>query len=150
MRKLSDLELLQVEMDLLWGKQDSPELVVACARQGLWPRVSNAVPEQLARSLFAEVERTPPNEDPRVPPARLEQWRIVLEDALGAAVLLSRTTYNWPTSVLQYFEDECLLATRCGPPWSQADWMSVATPTQIDRLRLDRSPRAGWTFHDRR
>jgi RimJ/RimL family protein N-acetyltransferase len=89
MRELSDLELLQIEMDLLWGTHEGPELVVACARQGLCARVSNAVPEQLARSLEVEVERTPPNEDLRVPPARLEQWRILLEDALSAAVTLS-------------------------------------------------------------
>ena len=58
MHKLSDLELLRIEMDLLWGTQDGPELAVACARQGLWARVNNTVPERLVRSLVAEVERT--------------------------------------------------------------------------------------------
>jgi len=100
MQNLSDVQLLQIEMDLLWSTQDGPELVVACARQGLRPRVGNALPEQLARSLVAEIERTPPNEDLRVPPARLQQWRILLEDALGAAVLLS------PASGPSYFIHE--------------------------------------------
>jgi hypothetical protein len=35
MPTLSDLELLQIEMDLLWGTGPAPELVVACARDGL-------------------------------------------------------------------------------------------------------------------
>jgi RimJ/RimL family protein N-acetyltransferase len=89
MQNLSDVELLLIEMDLLWDTHECPELVVACARQGLRARVNSAVPEQLARSLVAEIERTPPNEDLRVPPARLQQWRILLEDAVGVAVLLS-------------------------------------------------------------
>jgi hypothetical protein len=92
MQRLSDLELLQIEMDPLWGMDAGPELVVACAREGSCARISDFVLEELARHLVAEAERTTPNDEMRMPPARLEKWRILLEDALGAAVLLSATS----------------------------------------------------------
>jgi GNAT superfamily N-acetyltransferase len=89
METLSELELMQLEMDLLWDAQECPELVVGSTRHGLRTRVHPAVPAQLARQLTAEVERTPPVGDLCVPPARLEQWRLQLADALGAEVVLS-------------------------------------------------------------
>jgi hypothetical protein len=35
MRALSDVHLLQTEMDLLWGVEDGREVVLACARDGV-------------------------------------------------------------------------------------------------------------------
>jgi RimJ/RimL family protein N-acetyltransferase len=56
-------------------------------------RISNRVRPELARSLAAEIEdRVPPGEDLGTPPPQLERWRVVLEDALGAAVRLAPTS----------------------------------------------------------
>ncbi len=87
---LSDLELLDVEMDLLWGPKAGPELVLACARGGVRTRIGKQVPLEVARTLLAEIEDgASPGEDWAVPPPRLERWRLLLEDALGAAVRLA-------------------------------------------------------------
>jgi hypothetical protein len=39
---LGDLELLQIEMDLLWGTNAGPELVLACAADGVRLRLGSA------------------------------------------------------------------------------------------------------------
>ena len=44
MSALDDLELLQIEMDLLWGADGGPELVIASARAGQRARVGQGVP----------------------------------------------------------------------------------------------------------
>jgi hypothetical protein len=89
MHNHGDLELLEIEMDLLWGRQDGPEVVVACAHDGLRARTSSAVPEPVARGLVAEIARTAPEANLQVAPTRLEAWRDALEGALGAAVVVS-------------------------------------------------------------
>lgn len=92
-RELSDVELLEIEMDVLWGSDAGPELVVACARDRARARISNRVRPELARSLAAEIgDRVPTGEDLGTPPPQLERWRVVLEDALGAAVRLAPTS----------------------------------------------------------
>ena len=84
---LSDAEILAVEMDLLWGPEAGPELVLACARDGVRARIGKQVPTEVARIMAAEVEgRASAGEDLAAAPAQLERWRVVLEDALGAAV----------------------------------------------------------------
>ena len=52
---LSDLELLDIEMDLLWGSEAGPEFVIACARGGVRTRIGKHVPAELVRTLAAEV-----------------------------------------------------------------------------------------------
>jgi RimJ/RimL family protein N-acetyltransferase len=84
----SDLELLQVEMDLLWA-DSGPELVVACAGDGVRARIGKSVREQLGRLLSAEIDALPAGTGVGTPPLHLERWRIQLEDALGARVTLT-------------------------------------------------------------
>jgi hypothetical protein len=84
----SNLELLEIEMDLLWGSH-GPELVIACARDGLRARSSSSVPEDVARALTVQVEASQPGDGLGSPPRGLEHWRIALEDALGAAISLA-------------------------------------------------------------
>jgi hypothetical protein len=55
-RALSDLELLEVEMDLLWGSDACPELVLACAQDGVRTRIGGRIPPEVARSIAAEIE----------------------------------------------------------------------------------------------
>src|SRR6266545_4690361 len=86
---LDDLQLLGIEMDLLWGAQAGPELVLACAREGLRLRLGNHVPPELARALAAEIDGAQPVVDSSVPPPQLERWRMLLEDELGGAVRLA-------------------------------------------------------------
>jgi hypothetical protein len=87
-RWLSDLELLQIEMDLLWGTEAGPETVFACAREGAHLRLGSTVPPDAARALTAEVDGVISDVDLEVPP-QVERWRVLLEDALGAAVRLA-------------------------------------------------------------
>src|SRR5687768_1119269 len=89
-RALSDVELLEAEMDLLWGSDAGPALVLACARDGVRARIGTQVPRELASILAAEIEGSAlPLEDLATPPPQLERWRVVLEHALGAAVRLA-------------------------------------------------------------
>ena len=89
-RALSDVELLQLEMDLRWGSEAGPELVLACARDGVHARIGKQVPPEVARILAAEIENSAsPGEDRAAPPPQLERSRVVLEDALGSAVRLA-------------------------------------------------------------
>jgi hypothetical protein len=89
MLTFNDLQLLAIEMDLLWGAQARPELVLACAREGVRVRLGKHVPPELARALVAEIDGVQPVVDSNTPPPQLERWRILLEDALGAAVRLT-------------------------------------------------------------
>ena len=88
-RALGDLELLQIEMDLLWGAKTGPELVLAYTRDSVRARIGNQVAPDVARALAAELDSVPPGVDSDVPPPQLERSRVLLEDALGAAVRLA-------------------------------------------------------------
>jgi GNAT superfamily N-acetyltransferase len=88
-RPLSDLDLLQIEMDLLWGTEAGPELVLACARDGVRARIGKHVSQHLARALAAEIEGTLRALEAETPPPQLERFRLLLEDGLGAAVRLA-------------------------------------------------------------
>lgn len=89
-RPLSDLDLLEIEMDLLGGSEAGPELVLACARDGMRARIRKQPPPETARMVSAEIEsNASPGEDPSAPPTQLEPCRVLLEDALGAAVRLA-------------------------------------------------------------
>lgn len=87
-RASSDVELLQIEMDLLWGTDARPELVLACARDGVHARIGNQVASDLARALTAEIGGEASSTEPDAPPSQLERWRMLVENALGMAVRL--------------------------------------------------------------
>jgi RimJ/RimL family protein N-acetyltransferase len=96
----SDLELLQIEMDLLWGSQAGteggaatqaglevgtelatragPDLVVASAPDGVRARIGRRVPPQVARALAAEIDAGSP-------------WSLAAERSLGDADADART-----------------------------------------------------------
>jgi RimJ/RimL family protein N-acetyltransferase len=96
-----DLELLQIEMDLLWGPQTGteaglevgtdagPDLVLASAPDGVRARIGRRVPPHVARALGAHIEADSPRPLASGPPSELERWRLLLEDALGTAVPLA-------------------------------------------------------------
>jgi RimJ/RimL family protein N-acetyltransferase len=89
-RALSGVELLQIQMDLRWGSEAGPELVLACARDGVRARIGKQVPPEVASILAAEIEGSAsPGGEPAAPPPQLERSRVVLEDALGSAVRLA-------------------------------------------------------------
>ena len=87
-RAPDDLQLLQIEMDLLWGTEAGPDLVVACARDGTRVRLGNRVPPYAARVMAAEVDALPTSLNLE-PPPQIERWRVLLADALGASVRLA-------------------------------------------------------------
>src|SRR5690348_2203620 len=89
-RVLSDLELLDIQVDMLWASRAGPELVIICARDGVRVRIGPQVALEVARTMSAQIEEDAPCvEDVAAPPAQMERLRSVLEDALGAAVRLA-------------------------------------------------------------
>lgn len=86
----SALELLDLEMELLWGAETEPDLVIASARGGMRMRIRAGMPEALARTLASELESATPSSDVNVPPPVVARVRLQLEDAFGAAVGLAR------------------------------------------------------------
>jgi RimJ/RimL family protein N-acetyltransferase len=89
-RDISDVELLQIQMDLRWGSEAGPELVVACARDGVRARIARQVPPEVATIVAAGIDGSAiPGGDPAAPPPQLERCRLALEDALGSAVRLA-------------------------------------------------------------
>src|SRR5438034_10082389 len=73
MSALDDLELLQIEMDLLWGADGGPELVIASARVGQRARAGHAVPVALARTLTADEAAGQPATGLGAPPPTLQR-----------------------------------------------------------------------------
>jgi RimJ/RimL family protein N-acetyltransferase len=97
--------LLQIEMDLLWRREAAagPELVLACARDGVRLRLGRRVPPYAARALNAAVDGVPASVDQEVAPPQLERCRVLLEDAVGAPVRLapaSGPSYLIPSDVV--------------------------------------------------
>src|SRR5919199_5155645 len=88
-RASSDLELLQIEMDLLWGTDAGPQLVLACARDGVHARIGNQVASDVARAVAAEIGGAASGTEPDTPPPQVERWRMLVENALGVPVRLA-------------------------------------------------------------
>jgi hypothetical protein len=80
-RELTDLQLLDLEMDLLWGKRAGPDLVIACARDGVRVSYGQRVPAELARVIVDEIGSANPVVNSSTPPPKVERWRVLLEDA---------------------------------------------------------------------
>src|SRR5690242_10923591 len=91
-RRVLDLELLDLEMDLLWGTEAGPELVLACARDGVRARFSKRVRSEVATSLATEANDAFLGLDSEAPPLQIEHWRRLLEERLGAAVELAQAS----------------------------------------------------------
>jgi hypothetical protein len=83
----SDLELLQIEMDI-WATDDrqrvgGPDLVIASSAVGNLAALGEAVPDELAAALANIVSSAPPSSDMRSPPTVLAECRQLLEARLG-------------------------------------------------------------------
>jgi len=90
MSGLSDVELLGVEMELLWDSDHGPDLVVACARDGVRARIARWLPPAFAQSVVAALESVQPSIDFSVTPPVVDRLRVRLEEAMGAGVRLTR------------------------------------------------------------
>ena len=136
-RALSDLELLEIEMDVLWGAATAPELVIACARDGARLRIARHLEAEVARAVAAATDGTPPEADLDAPPPQLERCRVLLEEALGAAVRLapgsgpsylihSEVTFQ-PTAELVKSDDADRAALRGANPgnWRADEWLDL-------------------------
>jgi RimJ/RimL family protein N-acetyltransferase len=132
--EINDLELLKIEMDLLWGTDSGPELVLAAAAAGMCARVTRAVPEWLAPEVAGELESALPSPHPNVPPPIVERLRPRLEDALGTTIVLApgsgpsfliHERANFPaTAHLVRSEDPDVSALRDANPgnWQGEEW----------------------------
>jgi RimJ/RimL family protein N-acetyltransferase len=114
-----DLEMLQIEMDLLWAAEAGPELVIACATDGTTARMTSGVPRLVGDTVHAEIQGAAPCVDLEPPPL-VERLRVALEDALGTPVQL--TPGSGPSYVIDH---------------------PVALPSRAARLVRSDSPEAG-------
>src|SRR5689334_15308798 len=85
-----DLDLLDMEVDLLWAPSGGPDLVIACAHDGIRMRIGSAVPGTLTQTLVADLESATLGTDLDAPPPVVERMQLLLQDAFGAAVGLAR------------------------------------------------------------
>jgi hypothetical protein len=104
-RALSDLDLLEIEMDLLWGATTGPELLIACARDGACLRIAKHLVAEVARAVAVATDGIPPDADLDALPPQLERCRVLLQDALGAAVRLAPgSRRSWSLAIHQAAE----------------------------------------------
>jgi len=99
---LSDLELLQIEIETIWtpdegGRVRGPELVVASSAAGVGAALGPDVPDDLAATLLELVASAMPSQHLSQPPAVVEQCRQLLEDELGPVQL---TPHSGPSFVI--------------------------------------------------
>jgi len=93
-RAANDDELLQIEIETIWGTDDrgrivSPDLVIASSAAGLRAAIGAGVPDDLAVQVVETVRGATPSTELSTPPAVLEQCRMLLESALEAPVELA-------------------------------------------------------------
>jgi Acetyltransferase (GNAT) domain len=136
-RASSDLELLAIEMDLLWGTGAGPQLVLACARDGVRARIGNQIASDVARTLTTEIGSAPSGTDPDAPPPQVEHWRMLVENALGVAVtlapgsgpsyLIERDVRFPATAVLVRSDTTDLASVRHANPgnWADDEWRDL-------------------------
>ena len=101
---LSDLELLEIEMDLLWGSKAGPELVFA-RHETACAHGSRSEFLRGAGRWSGDDDNVSQSEDLAAPPPQLERCRVVLEDALGAAVRSARVRAQLPARVPRELSD---------------------------------------------
>lgn len=88
-RALGDLELLRIQMDVLWGASAGPEVVLAWARDGVRARFAGGVPAEVAWAVEAVVDGVRRGAEADGPPPEVERCRLLLEEASGKAVRLA-------------------------------------------------------------
>ncbi len=86
--EVSDLELLQIEIETLWARDDRGrlkrhDLVVASSSAGSTAAIGTVVPDNVAMQLILAVSGATPATDLSSPPVILEWCRRLLEDTLG-------------------------------------------------------------------
>jgi GNAT acetyltransferase len=134
---LADLDLLQAEFELLWPSA-GPEMVIACAREGLRVQCGSRVPAHLAATLAIEAETSGPSRDLDTPPHELARWRAMLEDELGEPITLTSgsgpsylvdgTSITFPTgSTLIRSDGADLSQLRAANPgnWAAEEWLDL-------------------------
>jgi RimJ/RimL family protein N-acetyltransferase len=139
---VSDLELLEVEIETLWPMDDrgrittGPDLVIASAASGSTAAVGSAVSNQLAAELKASVRQSRSETVPGSPPPVLEHCRRLLEAELGPVELTpgSGPSYLIPDSVafpsairLVRSNEPDIMALRGANPgnWEAEEWQEL-------------------------
>lgn len=105
-----DVELLEVEIETLWLKDErnrlvkerranglaAPHLVIAASGDGRTFALGAEVPDALAAELQAEVAGEAPSRDPDVPPASIARCEQLLKGSLGPVELFGGPSYVIP------------------------------------------------------
>ncbi|MFI0424454.1 GNAT family N-acetyltransferase [Spongiactinospora sp. 9N601] len=101
----SDLELLEVEMGVLWQRDHrgrlhgAEELVLAVADDGVTAAVARTVPDDLAGDLLDRVARSTPS-PPGRPPNVLKECQALLDQAMrGSSTVVGGPSYLASPSV---------------------------------------------------
>ncbi len=108
----ADIDLLEIEIDTLWLRDDrdrlvkdrgpngrpgpAPHLVIAASSSARVVAIGNEVPDALAVELRALVAGESPSPDPAVAPASLACCEQLLKDSLGAVEISSGPSYVIP------------------------------------------------------
>ncbi len=110
---LTDLELLEIEIDTLWLKDDrgrlvkggdaearsAPHLVIGACRDGRIVAIGSEVPEELASDLRTVIASEAPQSDPALAPVSLVRCEHLLKASLGPAEVSSGPSYLIPRSI---------------------------------------------------
>lgn len=141
---LTDLRLLQVEIETLWVTDDrgyllrsrgpegtAPYLVIAVSTDGQVAVAYSRLPEALIAELQATVAEAPPSPDPATLPAWIAGCTRLLQRSVGAVDLSSGpgylvppgTTYASRADIRRSDETESLRGTIPAPAnWSAEEW----------------------------
>lgn len=147
----SDLELLEIEIDLLWRRDERGRLVdnrrwpgylapqwlthlaVANSNSGRTVAIGSKVPDASARELEALIAAGAPSPDPATRPAAFERCGELLADTIGAVEERSSRVYVIPANIgCPSTADICLSNSLDGqrptgtPPedsgWTREEW----------------------------
>jgi RimJ/RimL family protein N-acetyltransferase len=150
MPELSDLDLLRIEVDTIWARDDrgrlsldprpgqaaQPYLVIACGREGRVVGVGAAVPDGLANELSAAAELGAMPEDLSQPPEAVAACEALLRSEMGAVARSSGPAYFVPpetrfeaTQRIVRAGDE--VAASFTPPaeanWTDEEWRALVS-----------------------
>lgn len=145
----TDIELLEIEIDTLWLKDDrdrlindrgpngrrAPHLVIAASAGAQIVAFGNEVPEALAVELRAAVTAESPSSDPAVAPASLARYQQLLKDLLGPVEISSGPSYVIPPGTafssgveIQGSDGDNIAALRDRNPeltWTADEWQQL-------------------------
>ena len=149
MTPLSDLELLELEIETLWQKDDrdrliydlganrfAPHLVIAVSNAGWMLTLGSEVSAALAAELQAAVAGEPPTSDPAAQPAVIARCEQLLGDSLGPLelscslgyVILGQITFASAAEILRSDDANMELLQRQDIErlnWSPEDWRQL-------------------------